>query len=358
MRTNIALFGLGRIGQIHLENLIINPSYNVVYLCDAIKSHAESIKAKYGLNCTVLGQDEFDVAFNDPELTALIIGTPTDTHEALCIRALEANKHVLCEKPLAMTIQSSIRVINLAKSKNLTLLVAFNRRFDPQMRHVADQVQEGKIGEVHTIKTVARDSPRPPTSYLKISGGIFHDCAVHDLDVVRYYTGTEPETVYVIAHSFDKDIAEMNDADTVFITLKLPGGILGHIELGRHARYGYDQRVEVFGSLGQAVSNNQRISAYEVWDASGAQTDCIKPSFKQRYHDAYVAELHHFHDLINKPNETKPLVKPSDCLRVSILAEACEHSWRTGQPVNIAEFTKTILKKEGIENSVFESAME
>ena len=156
-------------------------SYNVVYLCDAIKSHAESIKAKYGLNCTVLGEDEFDVAFNDPELTALIIGTPTDTHEALCIRALEANKHVLCEKPLAMTIQSSIRVINLAKSKNLTLLVAFNRRFDPQMRHVADQVQEGKIGEVHTIKTVARDSPRPPTSYLKISGGIFHDCAVHDL---------------------------------------------------------------------------------------------------------------------------------------------------------------------------------
>ena len=160
-------------------------SYNVVYLCDAIKSHAESIKAKYGLNCTVLGQDEFDVAFNDPELTALIIGTPTDTHEALCIRALEANKHVLCEKPLAMTIQSSIRVINLAKSKNLTLLVAFNRRFDPQMRHVADQVQEGKIGEVHTIKTVARDSPRPPTSYLKISGGIFHDCAVHDLGKVR-----------------------------------------------------------------------------------------------------------------------------------------------------------------------------
>ena len=156
-------------------------SYNVVYLCDAIKSHAESIKAKYGLNCTVLDQDEFDVAFNDPELTAIIIGTPTDTHEALCIRALEANKHVLCEKPLAMTIQSSIRVINLAKSKNLTLLVAFNRRFDPQMRHVANQVQEGKIGEVHTIKTVARDSPRPPTSYLKISGGIFHDCAVHDL---------------------------------------------------------------------------------------------------------------------------------------------------------------------------------
>jgi len=357
MRTRIALFGLGRIGQIHLENIIINPGYELLYLCDAIKSHAEAIKEKYGLRCEVLGLDEFDRVFTDSNIDGVIIGTPTDTHEALCIRALEANKHVLCEKPLAMTIKSSIRVINLAKERGLTLLVAFNRRFCPQMRHVCDQVQSGKIGQMHTIKTVARDAPRPPTSYLKISGGIFHDCAVHDLDVCRFYTGLEPENVYTIAHSFDKEIAEMNDADTVFITLKFPGGILGHIELGRHARYGYDQRVEVFGSLGQAVSNNQRISAYEVWDANGSKTDCIKPSFKQRYHEAYVAELVHFRDLINKKEDLKPLVRPSDCLRVSILAEASEHSWRSGLPVNIEEFTKTLLVKEGINEETFQKAM-
>lgn len=139
-RTRIALFGLGRIGQIHLENIIINPGYELAYLCDAIKDHAESIKEKYGLRCTVLGLDEFDQVFNDATIDGVIIGTPTDTHEALCIRALEANKHVLCEKPLAMTIKSSIRVINLAKERGLILLVAFNRYC--------------KVAEINEIKAV------------------------------------------------------------------------------------------------------------------------------------------------------------------------------------------------------------
>ena len=164
-----------------INNQLVIKSYELVYLCDAIKSHAETIKSKYGLAASVVALDEFDNVFNDSTIDGVIIGTPTDTHEELCIRALEANKHVLCEKPLAMTIKSSIRVINLAKQKNLILLVAFNRRFCPQMRNVCNQVQQGKIGNIHTIKTVARDAPRPPTSYLKISGGIFHDCAVHDL---------------------------------------------------------------------------------------------------------------------------------------------------------------------------------
>jgi len=353
-RTSVAIFGLGRIGTIHLENILINPKLELLYICDANKSHAESIAEKYALSARVLGLAEFDIAFSDKKLDGIIVGTPTDTHEELCTRAIEAGKHVLCEKPLAMTLKASIDVINLAKSKGKILLVAFNRRFDPQIRHVVENRE--KVGKIYTVKTCARDAPRPPTSYLKISGGIFHDCAVHDLDLLRFVTEEEPDTVWAIAHAHDEEIKAMDDVDTVFIQAKMPSGTLCHIELGRDARYGYDQGLELFGQLGKAVSGGQKITAWEYWNKDGQLTDCIEPSFKQRYHDAYVAEIDHFHALV-QGLESEARVRPSDCLRVSVLAEACEHSWRSGQIVNVAQFTKDMLAKENISEELFNRAL-
>ena len=173
----------------------------------------------------------------------------------------------------------------------------------------------------------------------------------------------------------------MDDVDTVFIQVKMPSGILCHIELGRDARYGYDQSIEIFGKLGKAISGGQKITAWEYWDKvvispkkvigflapfkfqcwstlfqDGQSTDAIHPSFKQRYHDAYVAEIEHFHALIHGL-DNNPKVAPSDCLRVSVLAEACEHSWRTGTVVNVEEYTKTMLKQENVSEAAFKNAL-
>jgi len=353
-RLGIAIFGLGRIGQIHLENLLVNPNYEICYLCDVNESHANSIKARYNLSAKAVGADAFADVFADKRVDCVIVGTPTDTHEGLCEQALKSGKHVFCEKPLAMTLESSLSIIELAKEKNLKLLVAFNRRFDPQILRVKAETKS--LGKLFTVKTTARDAPRPPISYLKISGGIFHDCAVHDLDLLRFMLGEEPETVYTSAHAHDPEIAELNDADTVFMQLKFPSGALGHIELGRDARYGYDQTVEIFGEKGKAISANQQIAQWQVWKAEGQSTDAIKQSFKQRYHDAYVAELEEFHAIITGDKQDMSVV-PADCLRVSVLAEAAEESWRTGQVVDIKNFTEKMLEHEKVDSKRFHAAL-
>ena len=180
MKTRIAVFGVGRIGQIHLRNLIVNTDYEVVYLCDINVDLATRVCDLYGLTAKCIGEPDFEVVFADKSIVAVIIGTTTDSHEALCVRALNAGKHVMCEKPLAKTLSSVVNIINLAKSTKLVLMTAFNRRFCPQIRKVYEHIQNGAIGELRTIKTVSRDHPRPPISYLATSGGIFHDCAIHD----------------------------------------------------------------------------------------------------------------------------------------------------------------------------------
>ena len=180
MKTRVALFGVGRIGQIHLRNLITNTDYDVAYLCDINLELATSVRDLYNLNSQCVGESDFATVFNDKTVNAVIIGTTTDSHEELCVKALESGKHVMCEKPLAKTLKSVVNIINLAKKTNLTLMTAFNRRFCPQIRKVWEHVQRGDIGQVRTVKTVSRDHPRPPVSYLATSGGIFHDCAIHD----------------------------------------------------------------------------------------------------------------------------------------------------------------------------------
>ena len=180
MKTKIAVFGVGRIGQIHLRNLIVNTNYEVAYLCDINVDLAQNVCDMYNLKSQCIGEKDFDLVFNDKNVRAVIIGTTTDSHEDLCVRALNSGKHVMCEKPLAKSLKSVVNIINLAKRSGLILMTAFNRRFCPQIRKVWQHIQNGEIGQLRTIKTVSRDHPRPPISYLATSGGIFHDCAIHD----------------------------------------------------------------------------------------------------------------------------------------------------------------------------------
>jgi len=241
---SIILCGLGRMGQIHLDNIQHNFDAQISYLVEANINHAEKIKTDYHLESTiVLHFDDFEKAVNDEKTDGVIICTPTDTHEKLLLQSLNAGKHVLCEKPLARNIETIAKCYNLAKEKNVVLLCAFNRRFDPQIQELFKS--KSKVGILQSVKICSRDSPKPPMSFLKISGGIFHDCIVHDLDMLRFLIGEDPETIYSIAHVYDPEIASINDVDTVMVMLKFPSGVLAHIDISRDCKFGYDQTIQV-----------------------------------------------------------------------------------------------------------------
>ena len=175
----------------------------------------------------------------------MIVATPTHSHETYVRRALQAKKAVFCEKPVAVDMNRLRECYNLAEEVKCPLFCAFNRRFDLGMSRLRDQLKQGRVGKLYQIKTTSRDSPSPGIDYLKISNGIFHDCAVHDIDMVCWVVGERPIGVFAQGSAFDPEIGALGDVDTVAIVLKFASGVLASIDLSRHSQYGYDQRLEV-----------------------------------------------------------------------------------------------------------------
>lgn len=221
----------------------------------------------------------------------------------------------------------------MAESHNIPLLCAFNRRFDPTISSVNDRVKNNDIGKLQVIKTTSRDSPLPSIDYLKISGGIFHDCCVHDVDVICWIMGESPHTVFCLAHAFHSEIGALNDVDTVGVVMKFPSGAIGQIDLSRHAVYGYDQRVEVFGASGMLTCDNSSALASTHSHTAGSSQHPIKFSFPQRYAEAYNVEMNHFINVIKKKENL--LVSKDDVLRSFNIVEAIEKSYHTGKPVTL-----------------------
>ncbi|RWS03091.1 inositol 2-dehydrogenase-like protein, partial [Dinothrombium tinctorium] len=350
--VRVAVFGLGRIGIIHLEKLLSHPSVKLMYCVEADKKRAQFVECRYNLfGVKFLTPDEEEIVLNDEELDAIIIGTPTQLHEKLVIKALEAGKGVLCEKPLAVTFEGMRRCYELANKFNLPLLCAFNRRFDPSFRQIKDRVERGEVGQVQMVKTCARDCPLPSLEYLKTSGGIFHDCAVHDIDMICWILGEYPITVYAEGHAFIPEIEAIGDYDTVSITMKFASGIIASIDLSRNAVYGYDQRLEVFGSKGMLCSNGVRPTAVEHHSSIGATQVPICYSFASRYAEAYNIEVEHF---INCMKGTQQIdVKDFQTLAVNKVASCCEES---AKEKKVVEIQKSIYEF-GFETKVDRLAM-
>ena len=188
------------------------------------------------------------------------------------------------------------------------------------------------VGQVQIIKTCSRDAPFPPVEYLKISHGMFHDCGIHDIDLIMWILGEKPVVVNSFGHAFHNEVAQMDDVDTVAITLKFPSGVLALIDLSRHATYGYDQRLEVFGSEGMVESKNPKVSAISVSNRTGISDDTLKSSFNTRYEDAYKIELSHFIDAIRGGDLG---VRKEETLAACKVAQACEDSFKSGMPVKL-----------------------
>lgn len=331
---SLILCGLGRMGMIHIENILVSFNVNLSYIIEANLEHAEKVKKDFCLESTkILHFNDFQKAVDDQCTHCVIICTPTDTHEDLLLKSIHAGKHVLCEKPLAREIPTIANCYKLAKEKNVVLLCAFNRRFDPQIQKLIRRKSD--VGIMQSIKVCSRDSPKPPMSFLKISGGIFHDCIVHDLDMLRCIVQEDPETIYSVAHVYDPKIAALDDVDTVMVVLKFPCGILAHIDISRDCRFGYDQTIQIYGSEGNLISDNPRKSAL-VTNGS-MQADNIHYSFKTRYADAYKVELAHFVSLVRGGKE-ECMIKASDTIKATCLSQAAEDSWREGRVIDVKSY--------------------
>ncbi|XP_069696500.1 inositol 2-dehydrogenase-like isoform X1 [Periplaneta americana] len=334
---NIALFGFGRAGSIHLRNLVCNPRVLLLYIVDDLEKKWEDVRRYWKLDdVKFLASKDKDRVFKDPRVDAVIVASPTFTHEEIVTGALSHGKAVFCEKPIAENNASTENCYRISEKENQPLFCAFNKRFDPSYSHIRERVRSGEVGHVQIIKICSRSSPLASLEYLKSSGGIFHDSVVHDIDVMCWILGEYPTRVAASAQAHIPEIAAMGDHDTVAIIFNFPSGTLGVLDWCRYSPYGYDQRLEVFGPRGIISCANERPMPGVTSQTSGLQGSVTVPnfySFPARYNTAYANEMEHFLDVLQ--GKAKMATTGSEAMAVIKIATACADSAKTGHFVDI-----------------------
>ena len=330
----IGIIGAGRIGKLHAENIMYNvPNVKIKTISDI---YSDSIKDWAGnLGIENVSKDYKDV-INDSEIEAVFICSSTNTHAQFVIEAANSGKHVFCEKPVDLDISRIQKVLEATDKAGIKFQVGFNRRFDHNFKRVHDLVQEGKIGAPHIVKITSRDPEPPPIDYVKVSGGIFLDMSIHDFDMARYLSGSEVEEVYAEgAVLVDPTIGDAGDVDTAIITLKFENGAIGVIDNSRKAVYGYDQRVEVFGSKGCVTVSNDTPNTAVLSTEEAVIGEKPKYFFLERYKDSYIEEVKSFFDSIRFGKEI--LVTGTDGLKPVIIGLAAKKSLLENRPVKTSE---------------------
>jgi len=333
-QVSMALIGAGRIGQVHLVNLVSNVRVNLTCIIEPEergKATAEQCGCKYFQTLTEALAYEKQ---NGELFSAVVICTPTYTHTDLIKQALNADKNVFCEKPIGHDCKTVDSVYDLAKEKGKWMLTGFQRRFDPHFGKVRTAVQAGQVGKLHKVKSISRDNPVPTLEYLKISGGIIHDCASHDLDLVRWTVGKDPIKVFAVGVTHDPNIKALDDYDSVDISLVFPDNVLGSVDVTRKAVYGYDQRLEAVGDAGIANTHNMPTTSFVLGTVDGFKHDPGMYSFNTRYREAYAGELDHFLDLCLGVTD-KIAFTATDLHNLTKILDACVESAKTGQVVTV-----------------------
>ena len=333
-KINVGLIGAGRIGRLHAEHLAFRiPEANLVAVSDIILAAAQKCAAQFGI--PTAAQDH-RVIMGNPDIEAVVICSSTDTHSQMIEEAAEAGKHIFCEKPIDFDLARIDRALAAVEKAGVKLQIGFNRRFDPNFRRVRELVAAGKIGEPHLLRITSRDPAPPPIEYIKVSGGIFLDMTIHDFDMARYLIGSEVEEVYVAAGVMvDPAIGEAGDVDTAIITLRFENGVIGTIDNSRRAVYGYDQRVEVFGSGGMVTVSNKTPDSAVVNDGQGVHGPLPLYFFIERYADSYIAEMQAFIECVRQ-DQTPPVVGIDGRIPV-VMGYAARKSYEENRPVRLGE---------------------
>ncbi len=333
-QLNIGIIGAGRIGKVHMQSITYNvPGAKVLGITDVFKDGLQELADKYGIEKVYADYKEM---LADKDIDAVLVCSSTDTHADISIEAAEAGKHVFCEKPVDLTPEKVKAVIAAVEKAGVKLQVGFNRRFDHNFAHIRSLINDGKVGNLELIKITSRDPEPPSAEYAAVSGGMFLDMTIHDFDMARFLAGCDVTEVYVNATCLvDPAIGQAGDVDTAIINLMFENGALGVIDNSRRAAYGYDQRIEVFGSLGAAMAANDTPTNVTVMNADGVTTDKPLYFFLERYMQSFRDEMIQFVDAVqnDKPTPTTGF----DGLNSILVALAAKKSVAEGRAVKISE---------------------
>ena len=323
---NIALFGLGRIGQMHANNLINHKDFNLKYIFDKDKKLTKRLSKKYNS----IGIQNPKIAFKDKNIKCIFIASSTNTHLKFIEEAVVNKKVVFCEKPLDLDLNKINKCKKRIYKYKPKIQLGFNRRYDPAHNSLNHNLLKGRIGKLEKIIITSRDPEPPPINYLKTSGGIFKDMMIHDFDLARFYAGNDEfESIFATGQRFsDRKLKKINDLDLATVIMKTKKGVQCIITNSRHCSFGYDQRIELFGSKGMIISDNQRDLETVLYSKNSTDNKTqLKNFFIERYSEAYKIQLDDLVKICKK--NSKPLANFEDGRKSLILAESAKRSLKS-----------------------------
>ena len=328
---NIGLLGAGRIGKVHGAAIASTAGARLAAVADAFPEPARELADSYGAQVRSIEE-----IMDDDSIDAVFITTPTDMHADLIEDAARRGKKIFCEKPIDLDVSRVRQCLAVVAEHGATLMVGFNRRFDPNFKQVREQIDAGAIGDVEMVNIISRDPGPPPLSYMERSGGLFKDMTIHDFDMARFLLGEEPVAVSAVGSVLvDPAIATVPDIDSAAVTLVTASGKIVQISNSRRATYGYDQRIEVHGSMGMVRADNLHETTVELASASGYQSTPLMNFFLERYMPAYRAEVQLFVDVVL--HGAVLTATGDDGLRSLVLAEAAARSVVERRTVSVDE---------------------
>jgi len=338
-KLRFGVLGVGRIGKIHIENLVNRiPGTEVVAVSDVAAAELEAVATRYAIGRTFA---DYRDLLGLPEVDAVVICSPTDRHYQMIVDSAAHVKQIFCEKPIDLSIEKVHAINEEVSRRGIRMMVGFNRRFDPNFLKVRETITGGLVGQPHVLRITSRDPGPPPEQYIKASGGIFLDMTIHDFDMARYLMGSEVTEVYTKATVLvDPMFAKVGDWDTAVITLTFENGAFAVIDNSRKAVYGYDQRVEMFGSEGMVAVTNNTPDSHILCDRVGIHTALPLNFFLERYTESYRREMCAFVEAV--VNQTPVPVSAEDGLKAAAIAMAAGTSARENRPVKLAEIYEGI----------------
>ena len=333
-RLNVGIIGAGRIGKVHAENLAFRlPEARTLAIVDVNRETAQAVAARCGIPTVARSSEEI---LANPEIEAVLICSSTDTHADLIVQAAQAGKHIFCEKPISHGLSEIDRALAAVARAGVKLQIGFNRRFDANFARARDAVTSGEIGTPRLMHIISRDPAPPPISYIRVSGGMFMDMTIHDFDMARFLIGDEVEEVYTAGGVMvDTEIGAAGDLDTAVVTLRFKSGVIGTIDNSRQAAYGYDQRVEILGSLGSIATSNCYPNQAVVSTGSNVRRDLPLNFFMERYTESFVTEVRSFVQAVRQNRPTS--VAGIDGLIAVQMGIAARKSYDERRAVRMAE---------------------
>jgi myo-inositol 2-dehydrogenase/D-chiro-inositol 1-dehydrogenase len=324
-----ALFGAGFIGKVHSANIARHPVSELTYIYDVNQAAAEPLAAKFGAKVASSPEEIWA-----SDVDAVLIASSTNTHADLLSGAIQARKPIYCEKPIDLDINRVKVVIQQAQTTSLPILVGFSRRFDANHVGLRQVFQNGEIGKLEMMLITARDPKPPALDYVKVSGGQFRDQTIHFFDMLRWLAGEDPVEVYAAGASLvDPAIGELGDVDTSMVILKLPSGAMCQINCSRRTDYGYDERVELFGSNGMAISRRKPRREVSIYKGDSVVSDGMYPGWFERLEPTFYQALDAFIRALKGEATEYPTLK--DGLKAQIIAEAAYESLKVNKPIQI-----------------------